>query len=316
MKIWRPFSNQEQNHKPLVLAIGNFDGVHLGHRAIIEKARLIAFQKQMALGVMTFEPHPKTFFNPDLKNFRLTPQDLKSQILSSLGVDYLYVVDFNESFLKVSAEDFIKSWLIDSLKTKHIVVGYDFVFGNNGEGCTDTLIECSRKGAFKVTVIPKVCSPSGEEYSSTAVRAALADGNLLKANAFLGAFFKISGRVKLGRRMGKKLGFPTANLEIGDFCQPKKGVYAVLADVTINNQPKRFKGVANIGGSPTFKIDNYFIEAHLFDFSGNLYKKKLTISLVESIRETIKFKHIDDLKQQIKLDEQKARVILADYKTY
>ncbi|MGD9638545.1 MAG: bifunctional riboflavin kinase/FAD synthetase [Alphaproteobacteria bacterium] len=312
MKIFNKIKEYKKTNN-LVLAIGNFDGVHLGHQAILEQAKNIAKEKNYRFGVMTFEPHPKTYFNPDLKNFRLTPINIKKRLLTEFEIEELYVIDFNHSFSQTEPEDFIKTWVKDKLNVKHIVVGYDFVFGKNGKGNAETLRQMSSKYDFDVTIVSQISNQDGLNYSSTAVRNALFEGFPLKAASILGRFFELNGRIQLGRQTGAKLGFPTANTAIGNFFKPKEGIYAVFADIILDGKHKILKGVTNIGGSPTFDINNYLVETHLLNFSGDIYKKNLTIYLVDYIRDSIKFNSVDDLIKEITLDTIKAQDILLKY---
>ena len=294
------------------MAIGNFDGLHKGHQTVINEAGAIARARAKKLAVMTFEPHPDNLFKSATDPFRLTSIRIKTRLIEALNVDDLLIQHFDFEFAKLSANDFIEEILVKNLAASHVVAGYDFCFGQMRKGNCDTLLKLGREKGFAFTAVPKVVDENGAVYSSTCIRQALKTGNVLNATEMLGHAFELEGRVEHGDARGRQLGFPTANLHLGDFLRPAIGVYAIRAGVDLGPQTKWLEGVANFGRRPTFHAkDDVVLEAHLFDFDGDLYGKHLRVELIDYIRTEQKFDGLEALKSQISKDCKKAREILS-----
>jgi riboflavin kinase/FMN adenylyltransferase len=288
-----------------VAALGNFDGVHRGHQVLIGHAANQARALGAPLLVLTFEPHPRRFFVPDTGPFRLTLPPAKVRLLAECGVQAVLAQRFDTAFAALSADAFIDDVLRGGLGAKHVVCGYDFTFGARRGGNVERLREDGKAKGFGVTVLDPVMR-EGEIYSSTSIREALRAGWASEAAELLGRDWEIEGPVELGDQRGRTIGFPTANVALGEHLRPRFGVYAVraLVDDTWRD------AVANLGRRPTFgKLQENF-EVHLFDFSGDLYGKTLRVALVDFIRPEMKFAGLDQLKAQIAADGQAARQIL------
>ncbi|MNN06538.1 Riboflavin biosynthesis protein RibF [compost metagenome] len=292
--------------RPQVLAIGQFDGLHLGHASVIQSAVRIAAQVGLPASVMTFHPHPKEVMKKGDYEGYLTPLEEKEEILRGMGVDYLYIVEFNDAFSRVSPQNFVSGMLLP-LGTKTAVVGFDFRFGYRGEGHAGMLRELSEDTMDVHTVPPFLID--GEKVSSSGIRKALQDGDVSLTNGWLGRPYTLRGTVMHGEKRGRTIGFPTANLEPSEhYVLPAKGVYAVRA----NHNGTWHHGVMNVGVKPTFH-DNMLrptLEIHLLDYSGDLYGEILSVQLIHFIREERKFNGIDELVSQITKDAMTARELL------
>lgn len=310
MHVFRHFENLPDEVRGASVAVGNFDGVHLGHRSVIGEAGRIARDQGIPWAVLSFEPHPRSLFTPDIEPFRLTPFRIKARHIEELGVDALIVLHFNKEFASLSADDFVKTVLIDGLNARHVVSGYDFVFGHKRAGNCELLLHKGKEEGFDFTCVSAV--DDGETiYSSTRVRKCLQSGDPKGAAALLGRPFEIEGRVEHGDERGRTIGFPTANLHLGEYVRPAHGVYAVRAGIDEGTATTWIDGVANFGNRPTFDKKDAIFEAHLFDFDGDLYGRHLRIQLIDFIRDEKKFDGLDELKAQIALDGENARKILA-----
>ena len=298
MKIYKNFFIQPQ-HKNSVILVGNFDGIHLGHQKLFSLAKKYKKKYSLKIGVLTFEPMPKIFFNKDLKNFRISNLDQKKTLLSRLGVDFIITKKFDKNFSKIKYFSFIKNILYKKIKPKYIFVSNNFRFGNKREGNVKKLIQNEKRFNYKI-IKPKPTVSKNKIVSSTYIRKLLSKGNLNYANTLLKRNWSIEGLVERGRQMGKKIGFPTCNLDIKNYVIPKLGVYAVK--IYRKNSSVALKGIANIGYRPTFNQKKILLEVHIFNFSGNLYNKVLTIDFISFIRNEKKFKNINQLKQQISSD--------------
>ena len=296
--------NIKSTHKGSIILIGNFDGLHLGHQKLFKLAEKFKKKYSLKIGVLTFEPMPKIFFNNHLNNFRISNQKQKINLLKRFDVDFVIIKKFDNKFSKTKSISFIKNVLNSKLKAKFIFVSNNFRFGNKREGDVKQLIRYENFFDYKI-IKPQPLSKNKKIVSSSIIRKLLQTGKLYKANKFLGRPWSIEGRVKKGRQLGKKIGFPTANIDIQDYVLAKSGVYAVK--VKIQNSLKTIKGVANLGYRPTFNQRKLLLEVHLFNFSKNLYNKYLTVSFIKFIRKEKKFKNIDQLKKQIKIDLIKAK---------
>ena len=298
MKLYKNF-NISKNHKKSIILIGNFDGVHLGHQKLFKLANRYKKKLNLNIGVLTFEPMPKMFFNKDIKNFRISSINQKNIILKNLGVDFIITQKFDKKFSKVKASFFIKEILSKKLEAKYIFVSNNFKFGNKREGNVNQLIKNEKIYDYKI-IKPQPLILSQKVISSTYIRSLLESGNLEKTNKLLNRDWSIEGIVQKGRQQGKKIGFPTCNIDIKDYVIAMPGVYAVK--VKKKNSKKYLKGIANLGYRPTFNQKRILLEVHIFNFSGNLYNKYLSVDFIKFIRNEIKFKNVDLLKKQIQSD--------------
>jgi len=311
MRIFRHYEEIPAAFRGGVIALGNFDGVHLGHRAVIGTALAHARKKGVPAAVMTFDPHPRRLFQPHLPPFALTPMRLKARHVEALGVDFLYLQHFDHEFAAKTAERFVEEVLVDGLGVSHVVVGADYVFGHKRGGNVALLREMAASHGFQVTDVPPVVDDGGRVYSSTRVRRALENGDPREAAAVLGRPWEIEGRVEHGDARGRTIGFPTANIRLGEFLRPACGVYAVRAGVDQGTATDWLDGVANFGRRPTFDKQDEILEVHLFDFDGDLYGKHLRVQMVDFIRPERKFEGLDALKAEIARDAAEARRRLA-----
>ena len=298
VKLYKNF-NIKSIHKNSIILIGNFDGVHLGHQKLFKLANAYKKKYKLKIGVVNFDPMPKMFFNKSLKNFRITSISQKVNLLSKLKVDFIITKKFDKLFSKTKSVNFIKEILNKKLKSKFIFVSNNFRFGNKREGNVDLLIKNENKYNFKV-VKPEPLIKQQKIISSTLIRGLLEKGYLEKANKLLNRKWTINGVVQKGRQVGKKIGFPTCNIDIKDYVLAKPGVYAVK--VVVPNNSKHLKGIANLGYRPTFNQKKILLEVHLFNYSGNLYNKLISVAFLKFIREEKKFKNVNQLKSQIKKD--------------
>jgi riboflavin kinase / FMN adenylyltransferase len=293
-----------------VAAIGNFDGVHLGHRAVIDLAREIATQANAPLGVLTFEPHPRQFFRPDADPFRLMNAAARAHRLEKLQVEKLLELPFNAALSSLSAQEFASQILHTQLGLRHVIVGADFQFGKNRTGHAADLVQFGTELGFGVTVAPMVTLPGGE-VSSTAIRTALTDGKPRDAAAMLGHWHRIEGPVIRGDQRGRELGYPTANMSITGLHPPRFGVYAVKVDVLDGPHQGHYNGAASIGVRPMFGINTPNCETYIFDFKGDLYGANLSVALIDYLRPELKFDGLPALITQMAADCAQARDILA-----
>ena len=293
-----------------VLTIGTFDGVHLGHRKVISRLKEYATKYNGESVVFTFYPHPRLVTSPDETNLRLlTSKEEKIQLFSELGIDHLIIYHFTKEFASLSYSEFVKNILVDKINTHCLVVGYDHKFGKNREGGYEYLKECANRHDFKIEKLEALLIDD-LQVSSTKIRKALQNGNLKKANQYLGYQYSLHGKVVGGKKIGREIGFPTANTESSDQHKliPGYGVYAVKTE--INNSS--FKGMLNIGSRPTFNnnADNRSIEVNIFDFEGEIYNKEIRVIFVDKIREERKFENAQALVEQLKKDKITAQKIL------
>lgn len=294
-------------------AIGNFDGVHLGHQAVLDLTRRSAAARNAPLAVLTFEPHPREVFRPGDPPFRLMNAEAKAHRLAKLGVDILYELPFDRAFFGLTEAAFSERILNRALGVAGVTVGADFCYGKGRAGNADTLRAAGRALGFDVLVADLVgLAGSGERVSSTAIRDALRDGQPRRAAAMLGHWHRIEGPVVHGAKRGRALGFPTANMEISGLHPPKFGVYAVVVEVVTGPHAGHYRGVASLGVRPMFGENTPNIEAHLFDFDGNLYDEHLSVGLVQFLRPEQTFDGLDALIAQIRRDGEEARALLAD----
>ena len=286
-------------HQNSILLVGNFDGLHLGHQKLFNLAKKYKKKFKLKIGVITFEPMPKMYFNKNLKNFRISNLYQKRKILEKEGIDFLITKKFNKRFSKIKSHNFIKEILYKKLKAKYIFVSNNFRFGNKREGNVNQLINNEKKYKYKI-IKPKPFKLKNKIISSTLIRKLLSNGKVELVNKLLNRKWSIVGKVVKGRKMGKKIGFPTCNINIQDYVIAKTGVYAVK--IYRQNNNFSLKGIANLGYRPTFNQKKILLEVYIFNFSGNLYNKQLTIDFINFIRKEKKFKNIKQLKKQINLD--------------
>jgi riboflavin kinase/FMN adenylyltransferase len=298
MKLYKNF-DISKNHKRSIILIGNFDGVHVGHQKLFKLANSYKKKFNLSIGVLTFEPMPKMFFNKDIKNFRILNINQKNIILKNLGVDFVITQKFNKKFSKIKSKFFIKEILSKKLEAKYIFVSNNFKFGNKREGDVNQLIKNEKIYNYKI-IKPQPLILNQTVISSTYIRSLLEKGDLKKTNKLLGRNWSIEGVVQKGRQQGKKIGFPTCNIDIKDYVIAMPGVYAVK--VKRKNSNKFLKAIANLGYRPTFNQKKILLEVHIFNFSGNLYNKYLSIEFTNFIRKEKRFKNVNHLRKQIQSD--------------
>ncbi len=308
MRIVRDYQFTRPEDRGACAAIGNFDGVHLGHQAVIRLAREVA--PNAPLGVMTFEPHPREYFAPDAASFRLMSAEARAARLEKLGVERLYQLNFNTSLASLSPREFAEKVICQGLGLVHVVVGADFCFGKGRAGSVADLQAFGAEMGFGVTVA-ELLETGGIQVSSTAIREALADGRPRIAAEQLGHWHRIEGEVIGGEQRGRELGYPTANMSIDGLAPPKFGVYAVLVDVRDGPHKGSYHGAASVGVRPMFNGEVPNIETFLFDFTGDLYGATLSVALVDYLRPELKFDSLDALITQMDADCVEARRILA-----
>jgi riboflavin kinase / FMN adenylyltransferase len=289
-----------------VYAIGNFDGLHLGHRAVIERAVAMAKERAAPSAILTFEPHPADFFAGRPVVFRLTPPQDKAAIAARLGLTGLVLIRFDASLASMSAEEFVTEILVERLRVGAVVVGWDFHFGKGRSGSAATLAESGLKHGFGVEIIAKVEDGAGV-VSSSAIRKALEHGDLAAAAGGLGRNYSVSGRVISGQRLGRSLGVPTANIALEPTNRLAHGIYAVIARL----DGRAFPAVASFGTRPTVDNGPPLLEVHLLDFDGDLYGREMEVEFVERIRDELKFDSIPALVAEMERDKERARAVLA-----
>ena len=283
------------------LAIGNFDGVHLGHQKIIDDLIKYSRINSCPSAILSFKPHPRQFFSNEYRNFQITSEENKIYLLNKQGIDHYFSLEFNENIASLPPKDFITKILIEKFNIKHLVIGYDFKFGKDREGNASLLQEQSKILGFDINIIKPIKSiQNSDVYSSSIIREFIRDGNMEKANLFLGRKWSIQGTVIKGDRRATAMNFPTANLVPGELIHPKKGVYAIRARYI----DKWSNGIANFGERPTVDGKRLLLEAHLFEFNQNIYGKDLTVEFLTFIREEKKFDNFASLAEQIQKDIQ------------
>jgi riboflavin kinase / FMN adenylyltransferase len=293
-----------------VYAIGNFDGLHLGHRAVIERAVAVARERTAPSAILTFEPHPADFFAARPVAFRLTPAREKAEICARLGLDGIVFIRFDVSLAAMSADEFVEKILVARLGVAAVVVGWDFHFGKGRSGSPATLAEAGRRHGFAVEIVAKVESGAGEAagvVSSSAIRKALEQGDVVAAARGLGRNYLINGQVISGQRLGRVLGVPTANIALEPTNRLAHGIYAVIARVDGRAHP----AVASFGTRPTVDDGPPLLEVHLLDFDGDLYGREMQVEFVERIRDERKFDSLPSLAAEMRRDKERARAILA-----
>ncbi len=289
--------------EPIALTIGNFDGVHLGHQALLGRLRTAASERRLPSAVLVFEPHPREFFTPQQAPARLTNLREKMELFAAAGIDRVHVCRFNARFAQMSAADFIRT-LHEKLAVKYVLIGDDFRFGNARSGDFALMEKIGAQCGFLVQAMHSVLH-DGVRVSSTAVRAALAEGDLQRARRYLGRDYSISGRVEHGEDLGKKIGFPTANIQLKHNRPPLIGIFVVRVQ---GDGLRPTQGVASLGVRPTVHTNGKAVlEAHLFDFSGDLYNKHLRVDFLHKLRDEEKYPDLPTLARQIALDVEQAK---------
>ena len=309
MKVlnWK-ISDKKLNIKPSAAVIGNFDGVHRGHLEVLKNAKEFSSKSNLPLSVLTFDPHPREFFSKEKTNFLLQTVLDKAEALSKNNIDYLINLKFDDLLSELSPEQFVEKVLSESLSLKHIFVGKDFKFGKDRAGDINSLKSFGLKYRIGLSSI-KLKNQDGTSISSTKIRNKLKKGKIKEANELLGRPYMISGLVIEGDKRGRQIGFPTANISLGNLIRPAFGVYAVLIEGIEN---KVLRGIANIGRRPTVNDRGVLLEVNIFDFNEDIYGKKIFISLIDFIRDEKKFDGIENLKKQIVMDVKLSKSILGN----
>jgi len=310
MRIVRDYQFIDAADRGAAVAIGNFDGVHLGHQAVLDITREIAAREKAPLGILTFEPHPREYFATDAPPFRLMNATAKANRVEKLGVETLYQLNFNAVLSGLSAEDFARDVIAEGLGLSHVVVGSDFCFGKGRSGTSDMLAAFGQSFGFGVTIADLV-RDGDQVFSSTAIRNALSEGEPKEAAKMLGHYHRIEGEVIHGDARGRDLGYPTANMSLDGLHKPKFGIYAVLVDVLTGPHVGTYHGVASLGERPTFGVNIPNLETFIFDFSGDLYGADLSVALVDFQRPELKFDSLEALITQMDQDSLQARETLA-----
>lgn len=289
------------------VAIGNFDGVHRGHQAILAALGARGRESQVATAVVCFEPQPKEYFAPAAAPARLMRLRDKAECIAQAGVDELRVLRFDAALAGLAAEEFIERVLVCALKARQVVIGEGFRFGRGRSGDVESLRRSGRARGFAVATVPP-CVEGGAPVSSTRVRAAIAAGRLDEARALLGRDFRISGRVVAGEELGRTLGFPTANLRLFRRVSPVAGIYAVrVSGAGLSRHP----GVASVGTRPTVGGTEWLLEVHVFDYAGELYEKRLDVDFIAWLRDELRFADVSAMAVQMHEDARRARALLA-----
>jgi riboflavin kinase/FMN adenylyltransferase len=306
MRIIQGTDNVSASARGAALAIGNFDGVHRGHQALIKATRDQADKLGAKTGAVVFEPHPREYFQPDKPHFRLTSLPLKLRLLERFGVDVAVVLAFDVSLARLSADEFVARVLVDALAARQVVVGYDFRFGKGRGGDPDSLRRAGNELGFGVTVIDQVAK-AGEVFSSSAIRAELAQGDVAGAAQMLGWWWRVAGVVRSGAKRGTGLGFPTANIGLTPGTALAHGIYAVR----VYADGAAHAGAAYLGTRPTFDDGAPVLEVFLFDFHGDLYGHEIEVEFIDFIRPDRRFDTAASLQTQMEMDCNRAREILS-----
>lgn len=307
MRVFRDLVHQNKATCGAAVTIGNFDGLHRGHKVLIEQTLALAQTQNLVSTLISFEPLPRQYFEPASQSFRLQSTTDKLRQLRQWGLQQVGLLRFNQWLAGLSAEDFIQQVLFEKLNTRQLIVGEDFRFGKNRRGDTDMLARLSREYGFETHFIPVVCL-HGERISSTRLRTVLSAGEMELAGELLGRSYSLSGRVVKGQQLGRKLGYPTANIPMQHRPCPVAGVFAV--EVQIPGKDKWFPGVASIGKRPTVGGSQLVLEVHLFDFNADLYGQRITVQLIEYLRAEAHFSSLEELTEKMQQDERLARAVL------
>jgi riboflavin kinase / FMN adenylyltransferase len=307
MDIIRAWRDTPPPLKGAVLAIGNFDGVHRGHQAVLSEAKRIAAAEGRRAGAVVFEPHPREFFAPDKPFFRLTPLPVKLELLEALGLDQTFVLTFDGALSSVSADDFAAEVIGGGFGASHVVVGYDFAYGKGRTGSVEHLAACGKTVGFGVDVVAPVASEGGVTFSSSTIRDHLRKGEVREAAEQLSYWWRVRGRVGKGAGRGKGLGFPTLNFKLAPGQDVRHGIYAMR----VHHRGERYHAAGYVGPRPTFGSDEPVLEAYLLDFSGDLYDEEVEVEFIDFLRPDHTFETPEALAAQMAKDCTQARAILA-----
>jgi riboflavin kinase/FMN adenylyltransferase len=309
VKTLQTYTDLSADDKGAVIALGNFDGLHRGHQAVIKRAQSIADDIGAPLGIGLFRPHPYRFFKPDAAPFRLMSPRIREQVMAELGVDYLYEIPFDDALRDMDDTEFVEQVLHQGLGIRHVIVGEDYGFGKNRCGNVESLTRlCSERGIGVTAISPVGLHKLYGKYGSTEIRKALQDGDVFHAQHMLSRPWRVDGVVQKGQQRGRTINFPTANLDFGDLVRPKFGVYVV--EVRIDGEDIWRPAVANTGSRPTVDGEEARLEVHLLDFNRDLYGQLIDVRFRSFIRAEQKFASFDALKDQIIRDADGARAIL------
>ena len=301
MKIYNN-ANLDKKHSNGVIAIGNFDGIHLGHQKVINQARKKAIRNKLPFGIITFEPVPVMFFNSKIRNHRINSLEQKKIQLEEFNLDFLIIIKFNKIFSYLTAEKFIRKIIYKKTNCKFLFVSKNFKFGHKRQGNIQVLKKFEKLYNYKC-IITKPLKKNKKTISSTLIRKKITKGKIQEVNNLLNREWSIKGKIIKGQKRGRKIGFPTCNIKLYDYIVPRLGVYAVNVKILKFNK----KGIANIGYRPTFNGQNLLLETNIFGINKNLYNKEIKISFRKFIRPEKKFKNLEHLKKQIKIDIKKAK---------
>ena len=296
MKIYNNLKINNK-HKNSVVAIGNFDGLHMGHKKVLTQAKEKAKKNKLQFGLVTFEPMPVMFFNSKIKNHRINSLKQKKDQLKKLGLNFIIILKFDKLFSSLNAEEFIKKIIFSKIKSKYLYVSKNFKFGKKRKGNIDTLKKFQDTFGFK-TIITNPLKILKTTISSSLIRKNISLGKIKEANKLLNRKWCIVGKVIKGEKRGRKIGFPTCNVELSNYTIPKLGVYSV----TVETNSFKKRGIANIGYRPTFNGQNLLLEVNIFGINKNLYNKEIRVNFINFIRPEKKFKGLEQLKKQIKID--------------
>lgn len=309
MKTLQTYSGLSKTDQGAVIALGNFDGLHRGHQAVIAQAQIIADELNAPMGIGLFRPHPYRFFKPDAAPFRLMSARIRAQVMDELGVKFLYEIPFTDALRDLDDTEFVEQVLHQGLGIRHVVVGEDYGFGKNRCGNVESLTRlCAERGIGVTAISPVGLHKLYGKYGSTEIRKALQDGDVFHAQHMLSRPWRVDGIVQKGQQRGRTINFPTANLDFADLVRPKFGVYVV--EVRIDSEAVWRPGVANTGSRPTVDGEAARLEVHLLDFDRDLYGQLIDVRFRSFIRAEKKFDSFEDLKTQIAKDANGARAIL------
>ncbi|MFQ3360893.1 MAG: riboflavin kinase/FMN adenylyltransferase [Alphaproteobacteria bacterium] len=309
MEIINSYKNIPKRLQGGVVALGNFDGVHLGHRVLLKETIKLAYELNVFPGVMTFAPHPKKFFQPENSFFQLTNSQQQSEIISKMGIGVIYEIIFNEQLSKMLPQEFVEEVLIGGLNVGHLVVGWNFKFGSRRIGNIDTLRELCNSHSIGLSVVDPETDNKNTLYSSTRIREDIANGNIESAAKTLGYNWSVSGKVISGDKRGRDLGFPTINMELDDGIILLPGIYATFVFI----DDKKYKSISYYGDRPTYDGKNILLETFLFDFDEDLYDSLVKVEFISFLRGDQYFDKSEDLRLQMSLDCSKALAILKNY---
>jgi riboflavin kinase/FMN adenylyltransferase len=296
MDIFTDNDTISNSYKDSVIIIGNFDGMHQGHIALIKAAINDARANNKPVGLLTFEPHPRTLFQPNESPFRITPKGIKREKIENAGLDFLIELNFTRELAQKSADAFVQDILVNQIGAAHVFIGKDFRFGQNRSGSSDTI----KSHGLSVTSVPIVNDAHHQKYSASQVRSNLRRGMITEANATLGWDWEVRGQVVHGDKRGREMGFPTANVPLAETLHPAFGVYATF--VQIDGDDTWYPAATNIGIRPMFETDNALVEAHILNYNSDLYGKELRIRPVQKIRDEVKYTSLEALIIQIEKD--------------